>query len=469
MVRTKKIIKVNDMSCVSCENAIERCLMELEGIVKVNASYRNDEVWVEFDATRMNEGIIEQAIGVAGYHVEHMENASDVTQNHRSSKSKQVDTITKKGLGKHHREKRDSLDYVQLLCIVILIFSIMNIMNTFGVSNLFSSFPTATKDMGYLALFIVGLLTSVHCVAMCGGINITQCTNLRYTFGDSTSSKLMPSFLYNFGRIISYTVVGFLVGAIGSVVQFSGMMSGFVAIAAGVFMIIMGVNMLNIFPWLKKFNPRLPKALGKIDKSGKTPFAIGLLNGLMPCGPLQAMQLYALSTGSPMKGALAMLCFSLGTLPLMFGLGVISSYLTKSFSRKMMMVSGILVAILGIGMLNTGLSLSGFSTSLVPTSGGTIVQIEENTEGKVQTVYVNVSSRGYEPITVKKDIPVNLVFQAENGELNGCNYAITIPKYNINQELDYGDTVVTFTPRETGIFPYSCYMGMIRSSITVVD
>lgn len=101
----------------------------------------------------------------------------------------------------------------------------------------------------------------------------------------------------------------FVVGGLGSLVSFSGTAKGIVAILAGLFMVIMGVNMLNIFPALRKFNPRMPRFFwNKIhnNKGKHGPLVVGMLNGLMPCGPLQAMQIYALGTGSILAGATSM-------------------------------------------------------------------------------------------------------------------------------------------------------------------
>lgn len=89
---------------------------------------------------------------------------------------------------------------------------------------------------------------------------------------------------------------------------------------------------------------------------------MGMLNGLMPCGPLQAMQLYALSTGSFAQGALSMFVFSLGTVPLMFGLGALSSFLSARFTGVMLKASGAMVIFLGVVMLNNGLSLYGLDS-----------------------------------------------------------------------------------------------------------
>lgn len=146
---------------------------------------------------------------------------------------------------------------------MIIIFALYIILKRFGLLNIFYSFPIAKEGMGYGMLFLIGVLTSVHCVAMCGGICLSQCTSQTSTLGNLQNrfSAIRPSILYNLGRVISYTVIGGFVGAIGSVVSFSGTMKGIVQILAGVFMVIMGLNMLNIFPWLRKFNPRMPKII----------------------------------------------------------------------------------------------------------------------------------------------------------------------------------------------------------------
>jgi sulfite exporter TauE/SafE len=96
-------------------------------------------------------------------------------------------------------------------------------------------------------------------------------------------------------------------------------------------------------------------------RTGRGPFIVGLLNGLMPCGPLQAMQLYALSTGSVIMGAASMFVFSAGTVPLMFALGAVNSVLNARFSRVMTTVSAVLVLVLGLAMLTNALALLGIN------------------------------------------------------------------------------------------------------------
>lgn len=273
-----------------------------------------------------------------------------------------------------------------------------------------------------------------------------------------------------------------VLGALGSVLILPGRAKGLIALVAGVFMVIMGLNMLQIFPALRKFNPRMPRALAGLvyrekQRNNKGPFTVGLLNGLMPCGPLQAMQIYALSTGNPLEGALSMLLFSLGTVPLMFGLGALGSLLSRRFTRKMMQASAMLVIILGVLMFQNGLGLSGVSTSAL---AGSITQPASQkangaSEGQaqvvdgVQLVTTELKSNRYMPITVQAGIPVRWTIHAADGTINGCNNAIVIPAYGIEKPLELGDNIIEFTPDESGIVPFSCWMGMIRSQITVVE
>jgi hypothetical protein len=237
---------------------------------------------------------------------------------------------------------------------------------------------------------------------------------------------------------------------------------------AGVFMVIMGLNMLNLFPWLRRFNLRMPKGWGqKVYKNDGRygPFYIGLLNGLMPCGPLQAMQIYALGTGSFAAGAFSMFMFSLGTVPLMFGLGALSSVLTGKFTHKMVRVSAVLVIGLGIVMVSRGLSLSGVAyASPSSTSTAGIAKVGANT----QVVTSQLDSGRYPAIVVQKGIPVRWIIEADPSDINGCNETLVIPKLNLEKKLVAGKNIIEFTPTEEGNINYTCWMGMIGSNIKVV-
>ncbi len=463
---------VRNMTCVNCENIIERELSQAEGVYSVKASYSAGRVSVTYDEALISPESFTKILAQHDYFAEVFTNNTEM--NNRNA------VPVKQGGYQEARsanQQAGKTDFSNIIAVAIILFAVYMVANRFGLLNIFNSFPIAKEGMGYGMLFVIGLLTSVHCVAMCGGICLSQCANVKTGDGNPVSklAALRPSLLYNMGRVISYTVIGGIVGAIGSAVSFSGPLKGMVQLFAGVFMVIMGLNMLNIFPWLRRLNPRMPKIFAKkiyARRNSNSPLYIGLLNGLMPCGPLQAMQLYALSTGSPLKGAVSMFLFSIGTVPLMFAFGALGSLLSKKFTHKMMSVSAVLVVVLGVFMFNNGLSLSGIAFPHFPfvtgqASSGTanVAVIKDG----VQEVTTGLSSGRYEPIVVQKGIPVVWTIQAEKGDINGCNNSIIVQKYNIQKRLEAGDNVIKFTPTDSGEVPFSCWMGMIRSKITVVE
>jgi plastocyanin domain-containing protein len=218
----------------------------------------------------------------------------------------------------------------------------------------------------------------------------------------------------------------------------------------------------------------MPKIFAKkIDeqKAGnKNPLFIGLLNGLMPCGPLQAMQLYALSTGSPVAGGISMFLFSMGTVPLMFGIGALSSILSKNFTLRVMKIGAVLVTVLGMIMFTNGWNLTGVNFNPFTSSGGTTEggAFEPVIENGYQMVNSSLSGGRYPAITVQQGIPVKWTINAPQGSINGCNNRMIIREYKIEHSFKPGENIIEFTPDKAGRFPYSCWMGMIRSSITVV-
>jgi sulfite exporter TauE/SafE/plastocyanin domain-containing protein len=370
---------------------------------------------------------------------------------------------------------------------LVIILSLYVLLRGLGLSTLTSAFPLAEAGMGYGMLFVIGLITSVHCVAMCGGINLSQCIpqTVIKSKGGRRWDALFPSVLYNGGRVISYTTVGVIVGALGQVFTVSGRFQGVVQLIAGIFMVIMGINMLGIFPVLRRFNLRMPKFFArKIDEQktvSKNPLFIGLLNGLMPCGPLQAMQLYALSTGSPIAGGISMFLFSMGTVPLMFGIGALGGVLGKKFTHRVMKIGAILVTVMGMTMFTYGWGLLGFSFDFIDravaavnpfssnatgTGDGTFTPVIEN---GIQIVNSTLSGGRYPAITVQQGIPVKWTINAPQGSINGCNNRMIIREYKIEYRFKPGENIIEFTPDKTGRFSYSCWMGMIRSSITVVE
>ena len=137
-----------------------------------------------------------------------------------------------------------------------------------------------------------------------------------------------------------------------------------------------------------------------------------------------------------------------------------------------MTVGAVLVTVLGLSMLSQGFTLSGIS---IPSISANASKTSEGTgdaakiaDGE-QIVNSTLQPGAYPAITVHAGIPVKWVIDAPKGSVNGCNNAIYIPEYDIEYKFKTGENIIEFTPDKTGQYNYSCWMGMIRSTITVVD
>jgi uncharacterized protein len=462
---------VDGMSCSSCEQRIEKALRTLEGVHQVSASASLSEVTVYYDARQVTRDMMVTAVSDAGYSVR-----PDSTPATRLP----LPSAEEKAAGK---SRSGSLyRFLGLIAVVAAIYLIIRY--TVG----FTFLPTVTQSMGYGLIFIVGLLTSLHCIAMCGGIVLSQGIKRNEAEGarppltvetlpagtsparPGLKERLLPSLLYNGGRVISYTIIGGIVGALGSLFSLSTALKGIMPVVAGVFMLFLGVRMLGIFPWLSRLKVRFPGLGGsrmRAAAAGRGPFVVGLLNGLMPCGPLQTMQVYALGTGSFLAGALSMFLFSLGTVPLLLGFGAISAFLSAKFNRGMLKASGVLVMALGLVMFSRGVSLFGVALPALAPAQGSSVAVAKIVGG-YQEVRTTVDSGDYHPFVVQKGIPVRWTVSAKAEDLNGCNNPLTVPLYGIRKQLLPGDNLIEFTPDKDGTISYTCWMGMITSYIKIV-
>ena len=462
---------IDGMTCPACPGRIEKKLKSMPGVAGASVNYDTATATVTYHAETVTYRGIKAAVEDLDYRV---------LENPAAGGPQNGDTSGEGGSG--------SLKTAGTIAVILALYLLMR-----GVagSSLAGAFPLAEAGVSYGMLFLIGLITSVHCIAMCGGINLSQTLHVSGTAGlPSAASRrvtlFLPGILYNGGRIASYTAAGVLAGGLGRAVTVTGRFQGAVQLAAGVFMAVMGLNMLGIFPALRRFVPRLPRRLTeKLDLQkarAKSPFLIGLLNGLMPCGPLQAMQIYAISTGSPLAGGTAMFLFALGTTPLMFGIGALSSALTgakgRIFARRVTQTGAMLVAAMGLAMFSNGWTLAGIGSPLALFAGITPSMQRGGTaegtaaftpviENGVQIVNSTLSPSRYPAITVLEGVPVRWTINAPAGSINGCNNRIIIREYGIEYRFKTGDNVIEFMPSRTGRFSYSCWMGMIRSSITV--
>ncbi|OGG28672.1 hypothetical protein A2971_03185 [Candidatus Gottesmanbacteria bacterium RIFCSPLOWO2_01_FULL_46_21] len=316
--------------------------------------------------------------------------------------------------------------------------------------------------------FLTGLTTGgLSCLAVQGGLLASSVTS------QDKPRRVVATFLI--AKLIAYTLLGFLLGFVGSTLVLSPKLFGALQIAVGLFMVATVGRLLNLHPIFRYFVIQPPRFVYKKMKGTSTPIALGLLTVLIPCGVTQAMMIVAVGTGNPLSGAAIMAAFILGTSPIFFALGASIVELLKRpvFSYVAAGVIGVFAVLSingGIGLMGSFYTLQNlWKVAMTPTNQlalGTIAGV--STSGS-QEVTIDVRSNGYNASasTLKAGIPVNLRLVTNN--VGGCVRAFTIPALNISKVLPQtGTEEITFTPTKTGLLAYSCAMGMYTGSFTVV-
>ncbi|MEK7586129.1 MAG: sulfite exporter TauE/SafE family protein [Patescibacteria group bacterium] len=209
----------------------------------------------------------------------------------------------------------------------IILFIVLQKM---GIVNMVSS-----GNVTYGTAFVIGIIASLStCMAVVGGLLLSMSA----TFAKE-GDKVRPQIMFHIGRIVSFFILGGVIGAIGSAFTLSTTATFILSLVIGIVMLILGINLLGIFPWAKKLQPSMPKFIARhahgVSKLSHTltPLLVGIATFFLPCGFTQSMQLYTLTTGSFAKGGLTMLAFALGTLPVL-ALISFSSFSIKNSSKS---------------------------------------------------------------------------------------------------------------------------------------
>lgn len=370
-------------------------------------------------------------------------------------------------------------DYIEIGAAFVVIVGILFGLNQF---DLLPQRLTISDEMSYGLVFAIGLVASVSsCMAVAGGLLVAVAAKYNEMSGNLTSlQRLKPTLYFNAGRVVSYTLLGGAIGALGAALTLSPEVNGILTIAASTVMILLGLQMLRLFPALTRFMPTMPKTLShrihdlaERDTKGGA-FLLGAATFFLPCGFTQALQLYVLAKGSFVTGALTMLAFSVGTLPALLSLSAVSSFATGGFQRRFLTFAGAAVIVLGIANIQYGTVLAsgdlGLASIAETAKPATATGISTPTGAK-QIAVMRVSGYEYSPnrFTVTQGIPVE--WRIDGRDAAGCGRIVIAPGLGVRKYLSSDSTtIIAFTPQKTGEFGFNCGMGMMTpgSKFTVV-
>lgn len=223
-------------------------------------------------------------------------------------------------------------------------------------------------EVSYTTAFIVGVVASLStCMAIVGGLVLSMSA----TFAKG-GGQMKPQLMFHSGRIASFFLLGGVIGMLGATFRFSAFGSLIMGLMIGIVMLILGLNLLDIFDWTKKLQPSIPKFLSKhalrVSKLNRTftPLLVGIATFFLPCGFTQSMQLYALSTGSFLTGGLTMLAFALGTFPVLALISFSSFSMEKNKNGGIFFkTAGLIVILFALFNVLTTLVAAGYISPLL--------------------------------------------------------------------------------------------------------
>lgn len=249
-------------------------------------------------------------------------------------------------------------DFNFALPIAGLFIALFIVLQKVGIVNLIT-----TSHVGYGTAFVIGLIASVStCMAVVGGLVLSMSANFA-----KEGDKVRPQVLFHGGRLASFLFLGGLIGALGSAFQLGSTATLILSLLVALVLLVLGINLLDVFSWANKLQPTLPSFIGKRVHGLKdinhtlTPLLVGIATFFLPCGFTQSMQIYALTTGNFWTGALTMFTFALGTLPVLSLLSFSSLGIhKKAQSGVFFKTAGLVVIFFGIFNLINGLVAAGF-------------------------------------------------------------------------------------------------------------
>lgn len=453
-------VPIIGMHCRSCEILIEEKLKEIPEVVKADAQYRKGRARISFDSQKPNDEAIKTAIRDAGYTI---------------GVSRKKPFLS-----------RDISDYQDLGIAALVLLMVLVVIKNFGLNHLsFVPDVSSSEATTPLVILLVGLTAGLStCMALVGGLVLGIAARHAEKHPEATTiQKFRPHLFFNLGRIASYTLLGGLLGALGSFLNISGTPLGILTLVIGGVMLLLGLKLMGIFPRLEAVNLTLPKGVARFfgtehanrEYSHRNAALLGAITFFLPCGFTQSMQLFAIGSGSFVSGAYILGLFALGTAPGLLGIGGLASAVRGIFARRFFTFSGIVVVLFAFFNISNGLTLAGWrnvSTSVSPKQS----TVEETprmsvdpaaSRSGVQIVRMTQDGYGYHPqtVTVERGRPVRIIMTSTNPY--SCASSFVIPKMKVQKNLQSGENVIEFTPTETGTLPFSCSMGMYSGSIVV--
>ncbi len=345
-------------------------------------------------------------------------------------------------------------------------------------------------------IFLTGLTTGgLTCLAVQGGLLATAITRpvvVEEAAGARRSARASapaqtgiqvardprPVAYFLVAKLLAYTILGALLGILGSALRLTSAVQAAMLIVAGLFMVATALNMLNVHPVFRYAAIQPPRFITRAmrnrakSQDAFAPAVLGLMTIFIPCGTTQAMEVLAISLANPLQGALVMFLFVLGTSPTFFVLGFLATQLRGRIQAAFAVIAALLVLITGLLAMDNGLNLldAPFAPRRIIASllGPAPVGSEAVMVDGVQQLTLSATNDGYTPTVLAAASGAPIRLWLETNETFGCSRAFLIPSLGVQEILpETGRVPIDIPAQQPGQLRFTCAMGMYTGVILI--
>lgn len=464
----EKVLYVDGMHCSSCEILIEKKILKKDHVESVDASLGSNEVRIFYKkGSYIDVDALNEEFSAMGY----------------SFSKHPLQKVSRKFFsrdqnGKLIFDKEKAKKYRNIAFIVfgfLLVFYIFEKMQ-------FGRFVSVDSNSTLFAFFLLGVVASISsCAALIGGLllSLTKQWHEIYLDPDDHKERKIPHVLFHVGRLVSFFLLGGILGAIGGKVSFSNTtVYAIIVILVSLVMFILALQMLDV-AWARKFQFRLPKfitraaANEKATRGKHVPFMTGALTFFLPCGFTLIAQGVALTSQSFWKAGFIMLFFALGTLPVLLGISATGLKMTQKPHKtaKFSTVAGIIVLFFALYNINGQFNVLGWpSLSDISFGSGKSVAVAcdsryatcLNAQGEQE---VKIIAQSFEylpngPTVFQAGVPTKIVVD-DRGVLGCGKFIAARGLFDNFFPLRTGMNVIDIGKPRAGSYKLTCSMGMV--------
>ena len=399
------------------------------------------------------------------------------------------------------RNQKPSIDPVILISLGLVLVTIAVVMIIFqSDSNAVNIANDSGTTSQLFVAFVTGLTTGgLSCLAVQGGLLASSLAHQieqdylwqaahaerkkqrgKKTQAQPRTSTAIPILLFLVAKITAYTLLGALLGLLGSYLTLSPATRAVLMILIGVFMLGNALRMFNVHPIFRYFSIAPPKFITRyIRRTAKgtdtvTPLFLGALTVFIPCGVTQAMMAAALGTSSMAMGAALMFAFTVGTSPVFFIVAYLTTELGARLEKFFMRFVAVVVLILGLVTANSGLNILGSPLSFqnmtrqqLLSNSGPALAVESSQPAANGEMVLYVQNEGYFPQTLNAPAGKAFTLNLVTDQTYSCSRDFVIPALDYYELLpDTGTVQVNIPAQEKGsrLF-FTCSMGMYTGQI----